>query len=656
MGGIDILLSVRENASDQFLSIHNSNKTLQKGLEGTEAQLQSLEKKQESLRRSMGKLAVTMEDAGKTLKEAKKAYRENADEINRTNLEHASEQYQKVREEMRSLQKESKATQNAMAELNITRSKMENQAGGIQGNSIMAPLMKAGIAKMAGDTISQFVQFGISSALGSEAGGLFSGAISGAVSGASIGAAFTPAAALAGGLIGGAIGTVQSGISYIGKQDDAFKQVVKDQYNSTLEGQQASLASGSALAATRERDQLAFSSLLGGSETAEDYLAWTRKTANFTPFLYGDLTAMSKTLATYKYTPEEMQDLLIKIGDTGANLGLDSSGMNAIATYLGRMKSSGKTSLEYINPLVERGIPAVDYLAEALGKSKMQVYDMVSKGLIPGADAARIIADAMGEANQGAMELQSGTFAGLMSTAEGLQQEMDAAMGEGYNNYLKPYLQERNEMLQGEFGEQLMEGNRLIGEYQAKLKADQLELLTQAQQEAMESDAYQKAILEENGAEAGRILMEAQVEAENKFRNSEGYQLYLQSQKTMLSNMRADLADGWKAFGYDMGQEFSKGLLASPIRSTMFGLSSMSGEGADGLYGVNPFESTTTTPVQDAIGKGNALSSIVGAVQNVANVSGTFYIREEADVDKVANQIFSQMVQAFQLGVETPLP
>lgn len=55
------------------------------------------------------------------------------------------------------------------------------------------------------------------------------------------------------------------------------------------------------------------------------------------------------------------------------------------------MKSSNKTTLEYLNILNDRGIGAVGMLANAYGVDQGEVYSMISKGQIAGQDAARII-------------------------------------------------------------------------------------------------------------------------------------------------------------------------------------------------------------------------------------------------------------------------
>ena len=61
------------------------------------------------------------------------------------------------------------------------------------------------------------------------------------------------------------------------------------------------------------------------------------------------------------------------------------------------------------------------------------MYDMISKGQVSGREAAEIILQAMTESFSGSMLAQSRTFSGLTSTVEGLSQELDSAMGQGYN-------------------------------------------------------------------------------------------------------------------------------------------------------------------------------------------------------------------------------
>ena len=277
------------------------------------------------------------------------------------------------------------------------------------------------------------------------------------------------------------------------KKDDAFKSYVQNAVEEQLNEQTTSLTSGSALAASRETDQISFATLFKGEDKAKQYLADLVQMANTTPFLYDDLTAMSKTLATYRYDENSILPVLQTIGDTGAALGHSTSDMNAVATAIGRMKSSNKTTLEYLNILNDRGIGAVGMLANAYGVDQGEVYSMISKGQIAGQDAARIILDALTDSFAGSMERQSKTFSGITSTIEGLRQELDNAMGEGYNETRMAGLQAEREWLEGDSGQEMQEAYQAIGAWKASLENAKEQYIRDAVNEAMGSDAYKTA-------------------------------------------------------------------------------------------------------------------------------------------------------------------
>ena len=131
--------------------------------------------------------------------------------------------------------------------------------------------------------------------------------------------------------------------------------------------QKSSLTTDSTLAAQRETDKVSFSTLFGREGIADTYLKNLVEMTNNTPFLYDDLTGMSKTLSTYGYGADSILPVLQTIGDVGAALGQSTSDMTAAATAIGRMKPSNKTTLEYLNILNDRGIGAMGMLADACG-------------------------------------------------------------------------------------------------------------------------------------------------------------------------------------------------------------------------------------------------------------------------------------------------
>ena len=323
---------------------------------------------------------------------------------------------------------------------------------------------------MVESTIGGLASYAVYSRLGTPEGDMLGSIASGVASGAAMGA--IAGAPVIGAVIGGASGLINGGTQIEANKDEAFKSAVQEQYDAISGRRAEELSTGTSIAAQRELDKIAFDKIL--KRDSADTLEAVKTMANTTPFLYEDLKGITKTLATYGTTdPDAIKKRLTQIGDTGAALGMSSADMSMVATGLGRMQSSGKTTLEYLNLLIERGIPAIDYLAEAMGATNTEVYNMVSKGLIPGAEAAEIIANAMGEANSGAMAEMAETYSGLMSTKEGLEQELQASMGAGFTETRTPMLEKLNAQLdpESELGQKM---NDLLDEMFRKLGFDSL--------------------------------------------------------------------------------------------------------------------------------------------------------------------------------------
>lgn len=658
-----IVITAKDNYSNALKTMSTANRSFGKDLD-------DLQKKLDTLNKNKATLKVDTDQARKALREAEAAFAATGEAAKKTDLEAANEQYEQARRNLSLLTKELRSTEKAMQDLNRKGDQVSNQGMGSRQQAIqgmVSAFAASGMAEMVKNLVGDAANSFVGSAWGSDAGTMFSSALGSAASGAAIGSMIAPGVGTAvGAALGGAVGFASGALQNEQKKDDAFKSVVQDRYNAALESQQASLQSGSVLAAQREIDQISFATLFDDEQTAKTFLADLRDMANVTPFLYDDLTAMSKVMATYGYAVEDILPLLQKVGDTGAALGLSTQDMGMVATYLGRMSSTNKTTLEYLNPLMERGIPAMEYLSESLGVSQEEAYDMVSKGLIPGAEAARIIADAMGKANEGAMALQSQTFSGLSSTVEGLQQNLDAAMGEGYNQERSKGLQEQIDFLGGEEGASMEEAYRMIGQWKASLENDREEAIRGAMTAMMESDEYQQALAAGDRVAMGRLLAEAQVQGENEYMASDGYQLQLEQEKLLAKNIRenTELQDEYWDTGYVMGQEFSKGLWAArmengniakfsptPTSATM-GMVSLPGGYATGLPSV-PYDNFPALLHQGerVLTASEAAAYNRGSSPSVTITGNQFTVREEADIGRIAQELVAQMIRAGEVAV-----
>lgn len=632
MPDVSIMVSAQDNFSTAINRMQQAVKPFTRDVDGLQQTLDQLNANRVSLQ-------VDVTDASRALKTAQREYQNLAKEAERaqdamdnaatpaerdsaaqrltelntalgqsqTRVQSAQMQYNQLRDNLGAVSRQAQRTQRdienlARGEENRNRSNQQQQ----QDQDPAQPsrwqtlqqgfnrLAEAGAVQMVGDAVTDIANTFVSSAYGSTGSTLFSSALSGATSGAAIGTAIAPGVGTAvGALAGGAIGLIQGGTQVYEQKDEAFKSYVQESTENALAKQTEMLSTGSAIAAQRETDQISFNTLFGSEDIASKFLSDLRTVAARTPFEYNDLTGMSKILNTYGYDENHILPTLEIIGDAGAALGMSMDKMETVATMIGRMNKTGKTSLEYINPLQENGIDAVGALAKNYGVSNDEVYDMISKGKIAGEEAARVLLRAMVDSFAGATKTQSQTMSGLQSTLEDANAELMNAAGAAYNDARKPDMQKQIDFFSGETGEEMKQAYALMGEWQAELENtkneiyrdtmtgvmkgvipdfDNPELEAQIQDMAnryAELSAQAETGTEEQRREAraemGSLLAEAEVLAQNVYMESEGKDLAIAAELGLIENVQASSTGAWENAGWQSGQAYTRGL-ASAIR------------------------------------------------------------------------------------------
>ena len=484
---IGIYMTLYDKVSPVLTSIANSGKAFDKDLEELQRSCEAYEKSQNKMTEDSAELRKALEDTASRVRDARKEYSKFKDDAHKGALDDAIEEQEQLKAKLKDTELAMKDSRKAFGDMLEDIRRADNQqAGGGAAESMLGTLGKAGLTQMAGQALSGLAETMVGSAFGSEVGTVFSSALSGAVSGAALGSLAGPVGTAVGAAIGGGIGLLQGGTQVFEQRDEAFKGYVQGQYEGGIQRGQEGLEGGSSIASQRETDLISFTTLFGGRDTAQEYLKELTIMANTTPFLYGDLTAMSKTLATFGYGAEDILPVLQTIGDAGAALGMDTSGMTMVAQSLGRMKSSDKATREYLDILSDRGIGPYEILADAYNVDQGEIYDMLAKGKIGGRKAVEIILDALSRGIDaggyaGSMLEQSKSFAGRTSTLEGWQQEMQHAGGAAYNDARKSGIAAQNDYFEGDTGRALEEMNSMIGA--GKAFADNLQ--EQYQREAI---------------------------------------------------------------------------------------------------------------------------------------------------------------------------
>lgn len=594
---IGIVMSLYDKVSPTLKAIAQNNKAFDKTLDELEQSLKGYDKAQTDLvGRSAGLKKALAETSVKVL-DAQKSYKKLKDEASKGALDAAIDEQTRLQRELKETEaaiKDNDASYKALyksaRDAAAGMSAAENRAGG-GGASLMNSLKSAGLTKMLGDSAAQLAGFALESAMGQPAAAAVSGILSGITSGAAMGAMTgTPHGIAIGAVLGGLSGAANALTTVGGAQDDAFKSYY--QQLNEAQGSKAgeSLTAGSATAAQRELDAIAFGRLLGG-EAGDRYLADLREMAAKTPMEYGDLTGMSRALATgFGDSPERMLKLMEAIGDAGSAVGMDASGMTEMARAMSRMNSSGKATLEYLNIFQDRGVDVIGMLGEALGKTQGEVYDMISKSQIKGQDAASIIEKGMEKGYGGAMAVMAETFSGLTSTLQDTMTEIHNARGEGYNETRASGIQSEIDAYGGALGSAVENVNRIAGENEAYMEnlrdrytRDALSAVllgqnpsslfdedTNAKLKEMQAEflaasrEYEATGSQEAGLKLDSLRQQTEALATLAYESSDQYQLVHQAELDQIEAIReiTSLLDGWKN-EYETQQEYSKGLGSS---------------------------------------------------------------------------------------------
>lgn len=577
-----IAVAVTDKTTQPLANMRQGFKGLSKEADDARQKLDSFSKQQHTLEHDLDK-------AAKTMREARKEYAKTNDEVSKTNFEKASQQYDNVHLNLKRVSQSAKEAEKDVLGYSSAQSKADNRAGGLA-----ATLGKAGAWQFLGQAGSEVAQTYMTSRLGDAGGTMFGSVLGGAGTGAAIGTAFGPVGTAIGAVGGAVVGAVQGVTKNAEKQDDAFKSYVSDLYSTVTQDQTDALSNGSTIAGGREQTQVAFTQRFGSDEAATEYLDKVKDMATQTNYTYDEITGYTKKLLN-SYDKDSVFGILGTLSDASAGLNLSSSDVDIMISGLSRMRTTGKATMEYLNYFSERGVDVYQALADATGADKSKISDMVSKGKISGDTAAQAILDYINKTFGGLSQKLAGTYDAMVDNLKDAQDNIDAAMGEGYNEARKQGIQAETDFLSGESGKGMEDAYKQIGTYKASLENLKEQLNRDALNSVMSgtvADSFkdskqlgqlQKLIGEykqaqkdlataetsgdtgketEARATMGRALAEAQTMAVNEYNASEGAQLELQSQQELASRIAGDasLQGTYYNAGYTMGQQFSKGL------------------------------------------------------------------------------------------------
>lgn len=169
------------------------------------------------------------------------------------------------------------------------------------------------------------------------------------------------------------------------------------------------------VAGSFEQTNIAFQTLMGSASEAKSMLSQLYSFAASTPFEIPQVLDGARKLMALGFASKDVIPMLRIVGDQAAAMGAGGAGMDRILMNLGKIQAEGKITGHTLRNLGEDNVPALESLALALGKSKAEVSEMVSKGQVDSETGINAILRGMQLRSGGLMESQMGTFKAQLS-------------------------------------------------------------------------------------------------------------------------------------------------------------------------------------------------------------------------------------------------
>ena len=175
--------------------------------------------------------------------------------------------------------------------------------------------------------------------------------------------------------------------------------------------------------------EVAFETMLGSKERADQLIAEVTELAAKTPFGLEDVSSATKMLLAFGSTAEEVAGEITMLGDIASGLSIP---LNDMIFLYGSTRTQGQMFTQDLRQFMSRGIPLADELAKIFGVTKAEVGELVTKGEVGFEQMAQALSNMTSEGGQfaGLMEKQSQTIAGQISAIEDAIYQMFNELGE----------------------------------------------------------------------------------------------------------------------------------------------------------------------------------------------------------------------------------
>ena len=160
--------------------------------------------------------------------------------------------------------------------------------------------------------------------------------------------------------------------------------------------------------------EIAFGTMLGSAEQATSLMKQLTNTAATTPFDLKGVAQSAKQLLAYGESAENVNDTLIRLGNIASGLSIP---LNDLTYLYGTTMVQGRLFTQDVRQFMGRGIPLVQELGKALGKTTDEINQMVTDGKVGFKEVQMVIENLTNQGGMfyGLMEQQSKSLTGQIS-------------------------------------------------------------------------------------------------------------------------------------------------------------------------------------------------------------------------------------------------
>jgi tape measure domain-containing protein len=165
--------------------------------------------------------------------------------------------------------------------------------------------------------------------------------------------------------------------------------------------------------------------IMGSATASAELMAGVLETVRGTPFNLDQFATAAKNLVAFGADAKKVPGYLTAIGNAAAASGNGAEGVDMIVTALGQASAAGRLSTDTINSLSSQGVPALQILANSMGKTTKETQKLLSDGAIPAQEGIDMLTQGIMNGTDGA----AGATVKFGGAMEALRQTFSGALG-----------------------------------------------------------------------------------------------------------------------------------------------------------------------------------------------------------------------------------